>query len=114
MLRLTLDLTRRRLDLFAEVGAVEVVKGVVAPPTPGTETWWIAVRDAVYTLRERGLVQYVREAEVVNWTGLLTNSTYAPQNCQLRRTALFFAFFSSSFLRGAEERRLAFTQRRVK
>jgi hypothetical protein len=36
MLRLTLDLTRRRL---AEVGAVEVVKGVVAPPTPGTETW---------------------------------------------------------------------------
>jgi hypothetical protein len=65
MLRLTLDLTRRRL---AEVGAVEVVKGVVAPPTPGTETWWIAVRDAVYTLRERGLVQYVWEAEVVNWT----------------------------------------------
>jgi hypothetical protein len=51
MLRLTLDLTRRRL---AEVGAVEVVKGVVAPPTPGTETWWIAVRDAVYALRERG------------------------------------------------------------
>jgi hypothetical protein len=48
MLRLTLDLTRRRL--FAEVGAVEVVKGVVAPPTPGTETWWIAVaavREAV-------------------------------------------------------------------
>jgi hypothetical protein len=65
MLRLTLDLTRRRL---AEVGAVEVVKGVVAPPTPGTETWWIAVRDAVYTPRERGLVQYVWEAEVVNWT----------------------------------------------
>jgi hypothetical protein len=37
MLRLTLDLTRRRLDLFAEIGAVEVVKGVVASPTPGTE-----------------------------------------------------------------------------
>jgi hypothetical protein len=72
LLRLTLDLTRRRLDIFAEVGAVEVVKGVVAPPTPGTETWWRAVaaaREAVYVLRERGLVQYVREAEVVNWTG---------------------------------------------
>jgi hypothetical protein len=57
MLRLTLDLTRRRL--FAEVGAVEVVKGAVSPPTPGTETWWIAVavREAVYVLRERGLVQ---------------------------------------------------------
>jgi hypothetical protein len=66
MLRLTLDLTRRRL---AEVCAVEVVKGAVAPPTPDTETWCIAVREAVYALREKGLAQYVREAEVVNWTG---------------------------------------------
>jgi hypothetical protein len=59
LLRLTLDLTRRRLDLLAEVGAVEVAMGVVAPPTPGTEAWWIAVsavREAVYTLRQRGLV----------------------------------------------------------
>jgi hypothetical protein len=32
LLRLTF--TRRRLDLFAEIGAVEVVKGAVAPPTP--------------------------------------------------------------------------------
>jgi hypothetical protein len=39
LLCLTLDLTRRRLDLFAEIGAVEVVKGAVAPPTPGTEAW---------------------------------------------------------------------------
>jgi hypothetical protein len=72
LLRLTLDLTRRRLDIFAEIGAAEVAKGVVAPPTPGTETWWravAAVRDAVYTLRERGLVQHVWEAEVVSWTG---------------------------------------------
>jgi hypothetical protein len=30
LLRLILD-TRRRLDIFAEIGAVEVVKGVVAP-----------------------------------------------------------------------------------
>jgi hypothetical protein len=37
LFRLTLDLTRRRL--FAEVGAVEVAKGAVAPPTPGTEAW---------------------------------------------------------------------------
>jgi hypothetical protein len=74
LLRLTLDLTRRRPELFAEIGAVEVVKGVVAPPTPGTETWWravAAVREAVYTLRERGLVQYVWEAEVVSWIGPL-------------------------------------------
>ena len=72
MLRLTLDLMRRRPELFAEIGAVEVVKGAVAPPTPGTDTWWravAAVREAVYVLRERGLVQYVKEAEVVNWTG---------------------------------------------
>jgi len=72
LLRLTLDLMRRRLDIFAEIGVVEVVKGAVAPPTPGTDTLWravAAVREAVYTLRERGLVQYVREAEVVNWTG---------------------------------------------
>jgi len=72
LLCLTPDLTRRRLDIFAEIGAVEVVKGVVAPPTPGTEAWWIAVaavRETVYALRERRLVQYVWEAEVVNWTG---------------------------------------------
>ncbi len=72
LLRLTLDLTRRRLDIFAEVGAVEVVKGAIAPPTPGTDAWWravAAVREAVYALRERGLVQYVREAEVVSWVG---------------------------------------------
>jgi len=72
LLRLTLDLTRRRPELFAKIGAVEVVKGAVAPPTPGTDTWWravAAVREAVYTLRDRGLVQYVKEAEVVNWTG---------------------------------------------
>jgi len=72
LLRLTLDLTRRRLDIFAEIGAAEVDKGAVAPPTPSTETWWravAAVREAVYTLRERGLVQYVWEAEVVSWTG---------------------------------------------
>jgi len=72
LFRLTLDLTRRRPELFAEIGAVEVVKGVVAPPTPGTDAWWravAAVREAVYTLRERGLVQYVWDAEVVSWTG---------------------------------------------
>ena len=74
LLRLTLDLTRRRPELFAEIGAVEVAMGVVSPPTPGTETWWravAAVREAVYVLRERGLVQYVWEAEVVSWTGPL-------------------------------------------
>ncbi len=72
LLRLTLDLTRRRLDIFAEIGAVKVVKGAVVPPTPGTDAWWravAAVREAVYALRERGFVQYVWEAEVVNWTG---------------------------------------------
>ena len=72
LLRLTLDLTRRRPELFAEIGAVEVAMGVVSPPTPGTDTWWravAAVREAVYALRERGLVQYVKEAEVVSWTG---------------------------------------------
>jgi len=70
LLRLTLNLTRRRPELSAVIGAVEVVKGAVA--TPGTETWRrvvAAVREAVYVLRERGLAQYVREAEVVNWTG---------------------------------------------
>ena len=72
LLRLTLDLTRRRPDLFAEIGVVDVVKGVMVLPTPGTETWWravAAVREAVYALREKGLVQYVREADVVSWTG---------------------------------------------
>jgi hypothetical protein len=69
LLRLTLDLTRRRPELFAEIGAVEVVKGAAAPPTPGTDAWRrAAVREAVYALRHRGLVQYVREAEVASWT----------------------------------------------
>jgi len=52
LLRLTLDLTRHRLDLFAEIGAAEVAKGAIAPPTPGTDTWWratAAVREAVVT-----------------------------------------------------------------
>jgi len=112
LLRLTLDLTRRRLDIFAEVGAVEVVRGAVAPPTPSTEAWWrTAVREAVYALRERGPAQYVREAEVVNWTDLLTTR---PHKAQLRRMAFFFAFFSSSLLRRVEEWRLDFTQCRVK
>jgi hypothetical protein len=51
LLRLTLNLTRRRPDLFAEISAA-------TPPTPGTDTWWrAAVREAVYVLRERGLTQ---------------------------------------------------------
>jgi hypothetical protein len=66
LLRLTLDLTRRRLDLFAEIGAVEVVKGAATPPTLGTDAWRrVAVREAVYALRKRGLAQYMKEAEVV-------------------------------------------------
>jgi hypothetical protein len=72
LLRLALDLTRQRLDIFAEMGAVEAARGAVSPPAPGTEAWWAAVaavREAVYALRERGLVQYVREAEVASWTG---------------------------------------------
>jgi hypothetical protein len=98
LLRLTLDLTRRRLDIFAEIGAAEVVKGAVSPPTPGTETWWrAAVREAVYVLRERGLVQYVREAVVVNWTGSpcrQTDPTKPPtaKNGVLFRLFLVFAF----------------------
>ena len=45
---------------------MEVVKGAVSPLTPGTDAWWrAAVREAVYVLRERGLTQYVWEAEVV-------------------------------------------------
>jgi len=56
LLRLTLGLTRHRLDLFAEVGAVEVVKSAVAPPTPGAEARRIAVREVACRPR-RGLAQ---------------------------------------------------------
>jgi hypothetical protein len=111
LLRLTLDLTRRRL--FAEIGAVEVVKGAIAPPTPDTETWWIAVRETVYALRERGLVQYVWEAEVASWTGPPRRQTdSAKPNCEEWRS--FSPFFSFFFSRRAEEWRLAFTQFRMK
>ncbi len=96
LFRLTPDLTRRRL---AEVGAVEVVKGVVAPPTPGTETWWravAAVREAVYALRERGLAQARRRGQL-DGPALLINPT---PNCQLRRMAYLSRF--SSFFRFRE------------
>ncbi len=43
LFRLTLDLTWRRPDLFAVIGAVEVDKGVVAPPTSGIGAWWAAI-----------------------------------------------------------------------
>ncbi len=49
----------------AGAGAVDAV----LLPTPGTEAWRAAVREAVYALCERVLAQYVREA--VDWTGLL-------------------------------------------
>ncbi len=68
LFRLTLDLTRSRLDLFAEIGAVEVVRGAVSLPAPGAETWRAAVGEVVYALREKGLVE---EVEVVNWTRLV-------------------------------------------
>ena len=66
LLRLTLNLTRHRLDLFAEIGAVEVVKGAAVPPAPGTDAWWrAAVREAVTPSAIEG---YVGEADAVNWT----------------------------------------------
>jgi hypothetical protein len=102
LLRLTLDLTRRRLDLFAEIGAVEVVRGAVSPPTPGTEAWWravAAVREAVYALRDKGLVQYVKEAEAVNWTGPPCRQTRRQTaNCEEWRS---FSLLSRLRLRGA-------------
>jgi len=105
LLHLTLDLTRRRLDIFAEIGAAEVVKGVVSPPTPGTETWWratAAVRKAVYALRQRGLVQYVREAEGSTGQARPADkpAPYKTANCEERRA--FPPFFSSSLSRDAE------------
>jgi hypothetical protein len=53
--------------------------------------------EAVYALRERGLVQYVREVEVVNWTGLLINSTYAPQSPTAKNGVPFRLFSLFSF-----------------
>ena len=54
---------------------MEVVKGVIAPPTPSTEAWWrAAVREAVYALRHRRLVQYL--GEVVSWAGLLKKMVF--------------------------------------
>ena len=65
---------------------VEVDKGVVTPPTPGTETWWrTAVREAVYVLRERELVQYVWET--VNWTSLSVRKFLQTGGWHVRRCA---------------------------
>ncbi len=111
LLRLTLDLTLRRL---AEVGAVEVAKGAAAPPTPGTDAWWrTAVGEAVYALRERG---WPSTCGRPRWsTGRarpVDNPPYKSANCEEWRTSP--AFFSSLPSRDAEERRPDFSQRRVK
>jgi hypothetical protein len=51
LLRFTLDLTRRRLDLFAEIGAVEAVRNAVVPPTPGQRRGGRPPSERRYTLR---------------------------------------------------------------
>ena len=71
---------------------------------------------------QRGCVCIAREgagpgeAEAVNWTGLLTNSTYAPKPGvgTAKNDAPSPPFFSSSFSRDAEEWRIDFTRRRMK
>jgi hypothetical protein len=94
---------------------VEKVRDVVATPTPGTEAWWNAVREAVYATPE-GAGPVVGKAETVDWTGLLINSTYAPKSgarhCKEWRA--FQPFLSLFFLRSAEEWRVDFTQFRMK
>ena len=82
---------------------MEVVSGVVAPPTPGTDAWWravAAVREAVYALRERGLVQYVREAEVVSWAGPPCRQT-DPTKPPTAKNGVLFRLFSRFRFRGA-------------
>jgi hypothetical protein len=82
----------------AEIGVVEVDKGVVAPPTPGTETWWRAiavVREAVYALCER-------EACPVRVGGRLLDRSVdnqTPQSPTAKNGALFRFFPSSAFTR---------------
>jgi hypothetical protein len=110
LFRLTLDLTRRRLDIFAEIGAVEVVKGVVSPPTPGTETRWLAaVREAVVAREGAGPVREGGRG------GQLDSPADKPdaKPPTAKNGVLSPHFFSFFFSRGAEERRLDFTQRRV-
>ncbi len=111
LLRLTLDLTRRRLDLFAEIGAVEVVEGVVAPPTPSTDAWWrAAVREAVYALRERA-----GPGEAQGSTGRARPADKPDAKLPTAKNGVHFPLLLLlSFLRDAEEWRLDFTQRRVK
>ncbi len=104
MLRLTLDLMRRRL---AEIGAVEVVSGARHRDV-AAKRW--------YTPSARGAGPVVGKAESVNRTGMLINSTYAPKpgarHCEEWRT--FPPFLSLFFLRGTEEWRLVSTQRQMK
>jgi hypothetical protein len=86
LLRLTLDLTRRGLELSAEVGAVVVVKGAAAPPAPGTEAWWrAAVREAVYALRHRRLSIRRRGGR---WAGLLKKAVFISSSGSTHLTCL--------------------------
>jgi hypothetical protein len=54
------------------------------------------------------------EAEAVDWTDLSMNFTYAQLFRTAKNSALSPPFLSLFFLRSAEERRVDFTQRRVK
>jgi len=105
LLRLTLDLTRRMLDIFAEVGAVEVAKGSVSPPTPGTDAWWratAAVREAVVAREGACPVCAGCGGGQLDRPALLTNQT---PNRQLRRMAYFSRLFLSFVF--AKRRRMA-------
>jgi hypothetical protein len=89
LLRLTLDLTRRRLDIFAEIDAAEVAKGVVSPPTPGIDAWRravAAVREAVVAREGACPVRMGGGGGQLDGPDLLTNQT---PNRQLRRMAYF-------------------------
>jgi hypothetical protein len=115
LLRLTLDLTRRRLDLFTEIGAVEVVKDAAAPPMPDTDAWWravAAVREAV-TSYAGGVLPSTQGR--LRWsTGRARPVDNPTPQSQTAKNGTLSRFFFLPLLRDAEEWRLAFTQRRVK
>jgi hypothetical protein len=86
----------------SEIGAVKVVKDAVSPPTPGTDAWWravAAVKETVNAIRQRGLVQYVREAEGSTGQARPADkpAPYKTANCEEWRSfSAFFLVFVSS------------------
>jgi hypothetical protein len=117
LLRLTLDLTRRRPDIFAEIGAAEVVKGAVSTPTPAQKRGGEPPSERRYTPSARGGWSSRRQGGDRQPDRPVDKLHIRPPSPALgtaKNDVLFPPLPPLFFLRSAEEWRVDFTQFRMK